>query len=71
MAASLNVGSCWVQIHLRKTKSGEDSEKAVKDIVGIDDYFRVVGILSLDMPDGEVKPHTLEDIDKSKIHFLV
>ena len=71
MAASLNVGSCWVQIHLRKTKSGEDSEKAVKDIVGIDDYFRVVGILSLGMPDGEVKPHTLEDIDKSKIHFLV
>ena len=71
MAASLDVGSCWVQIHLRKTDDGRDSEEVVKEIVGIDDYFRVVGILALGMPENEVKPHTLEDIDKSKIHFLV
>ena len=71
MAASLDVGSCWVQIHLRKTAEGEDSEKIVKEITGLDDYFRIVGILALGMPDGEVKPHALEDMDKSKIHFLV
>ena len=71
MAASLDVGSCWVQIHLRQTADGEDSEKVVKDIIGVDDYFRVVGILALGMPEGEVKPHTLEDMDKSRIHFLV
>ena len=71
MAASLDIGSCWVQIHLRKDENGEDSEKVVKEITGLDDYFRIVGILALGMPDGEVKPHTLEDMDKSKIHFLV
>ena len=71
MAASLDVGSCWVQIHLRHDENGEDSEKVVKEITGLDDYFRIVGILALGMPDGEVKPHTLEDMDKSKIHFLV
>ena len=71
MAASLDVGSCWVQIHLRKSSEGEDSEKLVRDIVKIDDYFRIVGILALGIPDGEVKPHTLEDMDKDKIHFLV
>lgn len=71
MAASLDIGSCWVQIHLRKDENGNDAEQTVKDITGLDDYFRVVGILALGIPDEEVKPHTREDIDKSKIHFLV
>ena len=71
MAASLDVGSCWVQIHLRKTADGKDAEQAVKEITGLDDYFRIVGILALGMPKGKVKPHTPEDMDKSKIHFLV
>ncbi len=71
MAANLDIGSCWVQIHLRKDENGEDAEQVVKEITGLDDYFRVVGILALGIPDGEVKPHTLDDIDKSKIHFLV
>lgn len=71
MAASLDIGSCWVQIHLRKTADGKDSENVVKEITGLDDYFRIVGILALGIPEGNVKPHTLEDIDKSKIHFLV
>ncbi|WP_407379522.1 nitroreductase family protein [Methanobrevibacter sp.] len=71
MAANVGVGSCWIQIHLRKSAEGEDAERLVRDIVKIDDYFRIVGILALGIPDGEVKPHTLDDMDKSQIHFLV
>lgn len=71
MAASLDIGSCWVQIHLRQTADGRDSEKVVKEITGLDDYFRIVGILALGIPDMEIEPHTLEEMDKSKIHFLV
>ena len=71
MAANVGVGSCWIQIHLRKSAEGEDAERLVRDIVKIDDYFRIVGILALGNPDGEVKPHTLDDMDKSQIHFLV
>ena len=71
MAADIGVGSCWIQIHMRKSSDGEDAEKLVRDIVKIDDYFRIVGILALGIPDGDVKPHTLEDIDKTIIHFLV
>ena len=70
-ATDIGVGSCWIQIHMRKSHDGEDAEKLVRDIVKIDDYFRIVGILALGIPDGEVKPHTLDDIDKEKIHFLV
>ena len=71
MASSLDVGSCWVQIHLRKTANGEDAEEVVREIIGIDDYFRIVGILALGIPENEVKAHTFEDIDNSRIHFLV
>ena len=71
MAASIDVGSCWIQIRLRKSGDGEDAEKLVRDIVKIDDFYRVVGILALGIPKGEVKGHTLEDMDKNKVHFLV
>lgn len=70
-ATDIGVGSCWIQIHLRKSADGEDAEKLVRDIVKIDDYFRIVGILALGIPDGDVKPHTFEDIDKTNVHFLV
>ena len=71
MASSIDVGSCWIQIRLRKSADGEDAEKLVRDIVKIDDFYRVVGILALGIPKGEVKGHTLEDMDKNKVHFLI
>lgn len=70
MATDLGLGSCWVQIHLR-SRDGEDSENIVRDILKIDDHYRVVGILALGVPESTPEPHTLDDIDKNKIHFLV
>ncbi len=71
MASSIDVGSCWIQIRLRKSSDGEDAEKLVRDIVKIDDFYRIVGILALGMPKDEIKGHTLDDIDKNKVHYLV
>lgn len=70
MATELGLGSCWVQIHLR-SKNGRDSEEIVRNIIKIDDHYRIVGIMALGHSDDIPKPHMLEDIDKSKIHFLV
>ena len=70
MATELNLGSCWVQIHLRD-KDGVDAEEVLRDIVKIDDHYRIVGILALGHSDNIPEPHTLDDIDKDKIHFLV
>lgn len=70
MAAELDIGSCWVQVHLRD-KDGVDAEEVVRDIVKIDDHYRIVGILALGHSDDIPAPHTLEDVDKNKIHFLV
>lgn len=70
MATELRLGSCWVQIHLR-SRNGKDSEAIVRDILKIDDHYRIVGILALGHSDNIPDAHSLEDIDKDKIHFLV
>ena len=70
MATELGLGSCWVQIHLR-SRDGEDSEKIVRDILKIDDHYRIVGIMALGHSDDIPAPHSLDDVDKNKIHFLV
>ena len=70
MATELGLGSCWVQIHLR-SKDGNDSEELVRDILRIDDHYRIVGILALGQSDDIPEPHKLDDVDKNKIHFLV
>ena len=70
MAAEQDVGSCWIQIRLRKNKDGELAEDIVRDILGLDDYNRIVGILALGIEDGHMKAYTLDDIDKDKVHYL-
>ena len=69
-ATDLGIGSCWVQIKIKK-KDGVYAESVVRDIVKIDEHYRIAGILALGHSDDIPSPHTLEDIDKTKIHFLV
>ena len=70
MATELDLGSCWVQIHLR-SRDGKDSEELVRDILKIDDHYRIVGIMALGHSDDIPPAHELADIDKNKVHFLV
>ena len=70
MATELGIGSCWVQVHLRK-KDGVLAEEVVREILKIDSHYRIVGMLALGHSDDIPEPHTLDDIDKNKIHFLV
>ena len=69
MAAEQDIGSCWVQIHLRTAKNGESSEDYVREVLGIDDYFRIVGILALGVPFYDVKGYKIEDIDTERDHY--
>ena len=69
-ATNLGIGSCWVQIHMRK-KDGVYAEEIVRDIVKIDDHYRIAGILALGHSNDILEPHTLEDIDRGKVHFLI
>ena len=46
-------------------------QKPDKNILKIDDHYRIVGILALGHSDDIPKAHTFKDIDKNKVHFLV
>ncbi len=70
MATELDIGSCWVQTHLR-SKNGKDSEEVVRDILKIDSHYRIVGMLALGYSDDIPQAHDESDLDKSKIHFLI
>ena len=69
MATELDIGSCWVQVHL-KTKGDQDCEDVVRDILNLDSHYRIVGILALGHSNKTPRPYTPEDIDKSKICYL-
>lgn len=70
MATELGLGSCWVQIHLR-SKNGKDSEELVRDILKIDDHYRIVGIMAFGHSDDIPPAHEPADVDKNKVHFMV
>ena len=70
MATELGLGSCWVQIHLR-SENGKDSEELVRDILKIDDHYRIVGIMALGHSDDIPPAHEPADVDKNKVHFMV
>ena len=70
MATEQGVGSCWVQLHMRKGADGSDAEDNARRIIGAPEGARIVGILGLGMP-GEVKEPNAEDgLDFDKVHFL-
>ena len=70
MATEQGVGSCWVQLHMRKGADGSDAEDNARRIVGAPEGSRIVGILGLGMP-GEVKEQNKEeDLDFQKVHCI-
>lgn len=70
MAEEQGIGNCWVQIHLRSDADGNDAEQNVREILSVPEKFRVAGILSLGIPAENQEPHTIDEADMSRIHYL-
>lgn len=70
MAAEQGLGSCWCQIHLRSSLTGKDAEENVRKALDVPGNYRIAGILALGIPAQDVKPHTMDEIDRSKVHVI-
>jgi nitroreductase len=70
MANELDVGSCWCQSHLRFSKEGKSSEDVIKNILCLEDNYRIVGMLSLGIPTKKPEEHKLSEIDETKIEYV-
>ena len=69
-ADALGVGSCWLQVRLRKTPDGSrDTQDFVKELLGIPDKYSVMAILTLGMPASHPGARTTDDLLLDKIHF--
>ena len=69
MAASLGVGSCWIQGRLRAASEEVTTEDYLRDLLGFPKNLRLEAILSLGMPEKNVNPHSLEEVEEVKIHW--
>ena len=64
------LSSCWIQIHLRSAKNGSDSEKIIRELLGLSENYRIVGLLALGNSCETPCPHTPDDADFTKVHWL-
>ena len=66
-AESRGLGSCWVQIRMRKHEDGSDAESYVQKLLGIPDHVRVESIVAIGHPAERHPGHAPESLDFSKI----
>lgn len=67
-ADAIGVGSCWLQVRLRKAEDGRDTADVVRELLGIPAKFGVMAILTLGMPAGHPAPHRVQELPLDKIH---
>ncbi|MBR3356801.1 MAG: nitroreductase family protein [Solobacterium sp.] len=69
-AAEAGLGSCWVQIHLRKDADGADAEANVRKILHLGDDMRIAGILSLGVSAQVLPEHAEADPESDSVHRI-
>ncbi len=67
-AEKLGLGSCWVQIRLRESNQGMNSEEYVRKLLGIPEHMAVLSIIAVGYPRGTRHAHTLDEVNHAKIH---
>ena len=67
-ADAIGVGSCWLQVRLRKAADGRDTADVVREALGIPAKYGVMAMLTLGMPASHPAAHTVEELPLEKIH---
>ena len=68
-ATDLDVGSCWVHCRNRFTKTGQETEEYIRQLVNIPLNYTVEAILSLGIPEKNNYVDFNKKIDFSKVHL--
>jgi len=68
-AEDLELGSCWVQVRLRQTADGEDSEAYVRRTLEIPDNLRVESIIAIGVKVEARKPFDESRLEWEKVHI--
>ncbi len=69
MASFIGLGSCWLQIRLRESNTGTDSESFVRGILGFPEDQMLEGMLTIGHPDQNPAPHDPDALPMEKVHY--
>lgn len=68
-AEELGLGTCWVQIRLRKDENGVSADANVKALLQLPDNYAVLSILAIGHKERESKPFDEENMQWEKVHL--
>lgn len=68
MASSLGIGSCWIQGRTRMINDDLSTEEYIRNKFNFPENFKLEAILSLGVPDTDIKGYDLEKLPMEKIH---
>lgn len=68
-AASLDLGSCWVQIRERQHDDSRSAEAYVADVLGLPANFRVLSIIGIGHADERKTPHPAETLAWDRVNL--
>jgi nitroreductase len=63
------LGSCWVQIRLRKDAEGVSAEENVRSLLGLPMNYAVLSIVAIGHKERESKPFDEEKMQWEKLHI--
>ena len=67
-AASLGLGSCWIQIRERMYSKTQSSEPYIADVLNLPANLKVLAMIAIGYPDEQKPPHPKEKLKHEKIH---
>jgi nitroreductase len=68
-AASLGLGSCWIQIRERHHDATKSAESYISEILEIPETLRVESMVAVGYPDEEKPGHPNEGLNYGKVHL--
>ncbi|MGD2012905.1 MAG: nitroreductase family protein [Desulfobacterales bacterium] len=68
-AASLDLGSCWIQIRKRMHDDTQSAEAYIANLLNIPSHLKVESMIAIGYPAEHKPPHTKEELQNGKIYL--
>jgi len=68
-ATDMGLGSCWIQMRLRKNEDGRGAGEHVAGILGLRPGLDVLALVAVGYPDEQKAPHAKSDLSYDKVSY--
>lgn len=68
-AASLDLGSCWIQIRKRMHDETQTAESYIANLLNISSHLKVESMIAIGYPAESKPPHSKEELQNEKVYL--